>query len=117
VTDLGDLLGLAPDPFPVARRRAARDQRRCRNCRRWVFVDRLVYGLGEECAEAAGLVVHRWKFPRTEQSGPDLLDTLEEPVPLPRRFLIRHASDRPARTLAEGVVFSDGAAVVYVPGG
>lgn len=115
--DLGDLLGLAPDPAPAATRRARRARRarvRCRNprCRRWVYVDRAVFGYGEDCAVELGLVVHRWRLADHGQVGPDLLDTLEASVTAPRRFVLRIGR----RDVAEGMIFSDGAAVVYQPG-
>jgi hypothetical protein len=109
VADLGDLLALGPDLETI--RRAQRRRVRCRNprCRRWVYVDRAVFGYGEDCAEELGLVVHRWKLTDHGQAGPTLLDTLEAPMSLPRRFLLRAAG----ATVAEGVIFTDGAAVVY----
>lgn len=79
MTDLGDLLGLPADPFPAARRRAARGQVPCRNpwCGRPVFVDRAVYGYGEGCAEQLGLVVHRHRTGAPVQTGRDLLAELD----------------------------------------
>lgn len=73
MTDLGDLLGLAEPPRTRGRRRV-----RCRNplCLRWVYVDRLVCGYGEDCAEERGLVVHRGRRADPGQSGWDLLDEL-----------------------------------------
>lgn len=78
MTDLGDLLGMA-DPVPRARLRAGRRQVPCRNplCRRWVYVDRAVYGYGEDCAETLGLVVHRGRCNNPGQTGPDLLAELD----------------------------------------
>lgn len=65
MTDLGDLLGVATPPRPRGRRRL-----------RWVYVDRLVCGYGEDCAEERGLIVHRGRRTHPGQSGPDLLDEL-----------------------------------------
>lgn len=70
MSDLGDLLGVAPSP---------RLQVPCRNprCRRPVYVDRAVYGYGEDCAESIGLIVRRSRADGTEQTGPDLLAELD----------------------------------------
>lgn len=113
MADLGDLLGLLPDPAPAATRRARRPRIRCRNprCGRWVYADQAIFGYGRCCAEALGLVVRRWKLADHGQAGPDLLDTLEAPVTVPRCFLLRPAAGGAA--LAEGVIFTDGAVVVY----
>lgn len=110
MADLGDLPGLTRELFPAAARRARRPRVRCRNprCRRWVYADRAIYGYGEDCAEELGLIPHRWKLTDHGQ-GQTLLDTLEVPVTAPRRFLLRHD----AVTVAEGVLFSDGAVALY----
>lgn len=70
MSDLGDLLGLAP-----ARRRP-RARTRCRDCSRPVYVDQLVFGLGRCCAEKAGLIVRRYRLPAGQQAGETLLDYL-----------------------------------------
>jgi hypothetical protein len=75
-----------------------------------VYLDRAVFGCGTDCAETLGLVVRRWRFaPAPPQPGPTLLDLLEDHMTHPRRFLLAHDGV----TVAEGVVFSDGAAIVY----
>ncbi|MFI7608893.1 hypothetical protein ACIBTV_27785 [Micromonospora sp. NPDC049366] len=76
MTDLGDLLGLPTPPPARARRRGGRRRVRCRHCGRWVYVDRLVYGYGEDCAETLGLTVDRRRGADTGQTGRDLLDEL-----------------------------------------
>lgn len=74
MTDLGDLLDLPPQALGVGRQ-----QLPCRypGCGRLVYVDRAVYGYGEDCAEKLGLVVHRGRCNNPGQTGPDLLDELD----------------------------------------
>lgn len=86
MTDLLALLGV-----PVPRDRPARARVRCRNpeCGRLVYVDQAVYGLGRCCAEKAGLIVIRYRFPHQHQVGETLLDHLPkearvEPFPQAR---------------------------------
>lgn len=85
MTDLYALLGI-PAPRPG---RSARARTRCRDCHRPVYVDQLVYGLGRCCAERAGLIVIRYRFPHQHQTGETLLDHLPkearvEPFPQAR---------------------------------
>lgn len=74
MTDLYALLGV-PAPRPG---RPARARTRCTACHRPVYVDQLVYGLGRCCAEKAGLIVVRYRFPHQHQTGETLLDHLPE---------------------------------------
>jgi len=109
----GDLFALLPDPT-VAAGRVRRRRIRCRNplCRRWVYVDRAVYGYGEDCAETRGLVVHRWKLTDHGQEGPNLFthpQPWRSPVSGIRRFTV---SPDGGSIAAEGVRFSDGTVVV-----
>lgn len=73
-----DLYGQA-DLFPDATRQARRARRRCRNpnCDRWVYVDRAVFGYGENCAEDLGLIPPT-RHPGHGQTGPDLFTTAQE---------------------------------------
>jgi hypothetical protein len=115
MADPGDLLALIPHPARVAAQRVRRARIRCRNplCRRWVFVDRAVYGYGEDCAEAAGLLVRRWKLTDHGQEGPSLFTPSAtfggSPMSGVRRFLVRPDGGSVA---AEGVLFTDGGAAV-----
>lgn len=118
MTDLGDLLGIPAAPF--VRRRPPR--RRCRNCRRWVYVDNLVDGYGPECAAARGLVVRRWRL-RTPHTAPQFGDDLFTAQPgrtavmsTMRRFELHRDTDVIGVTgegvVAEGVLWSDGTVTV-----
>jgi hypothetical protein len=120
MTDLGDLLTLAPDLFPTAPRR--RPRLPCANptCPRLVYVDRAIFGFGEDCAEARGLIPHRWRLPRPDrrQTGPDLFTPPHPEVPMPdmpyipfRRFRL----DRDDQPPVEGIQFSDGTIVLHYP--
>jgi hypothetical protein len=75
MSDQGDLFAGVPLP---ARGRRARARTRCLDCTRLVYVDQLVYGRGRCCAEKAGLLVVRYRFPHQHQQGPSLLDHLPE---------------------------------------
>jgi hypothetical protein len=76
VTQLDLLAGV---PLPT-RGRTTRARTRCaaEGCGRPVYVDQLVYGLGRCCAEKAGLIVIRHRFPHQRQQGESLLDHLPE---------------------------------------
>lgn len=67
------LAGAEPARVPRSRGRV-----RCRDCRHLVYVDQLVFGLGRCCAERAGLIVRRYRFPHQHQVGETLLDHLPE---------------------------------------
>lgn len=101
------LPGLQPAPGPAT---AGRARRRCRNpeCRRWVFLDRAIFGFGRCCAAHLRVTAPRWA-PIAQDNEPDLF-TEAHMHDHPRRFLLL---DTGRSVLAEGVQFSDGGGVVY----
>jgi hypothetical protein len=77
MSDQGDLFAGVPLP---TRGRRTRQRVPCgaEGCGRPVYVDQLVFGRGRCCAEKAGLLVVRYRFPHQHQQGPSLLDHLPE---------------------------------------
>lgn len=75
MSDQGDLFAGVPLP---TRGRRARQRVPCgaEGCGRPVYVDQLVFGRGRCCAERAGLIVTRYRFPHQHQAGETLLDHL-----------------------------------------
>jgi hypothetical protein len=60
-----------PDPTPIPRAR-------CEDCGTLARVDRMVHGLGSKCARDAGLIVSTPRLRTDAQTGPDLLDLLDD---------------------------------------